>query len=139
MSSDLEQLQLAFAFHMVRELAGADAQLDRAELDWIRSTFPAGQLKAAGLIDVTGRTTPLFDELRHRALVELPDLLSPEQKLDLIELVTKASAADGVLAAEEADAIAAVARILGVPDDQWLGFLDGLLQSGLVERDATGW
>jgi uncharacterized tellurite resistance protein B-like protein len=139
MSSDLEQLQLAFAFHMVRELAGADAQLDQTELDWIRTTFPVAKLKAAGLVDVTGRATPLFDELRHRALSELPERLVPEQKLELIELIAKASAADGVLAAEEADAIAAVARILGVPDDQWLGFLEGLLQSGLVQRDATGW
>jgi uncharacterized tellurite resistance protein B-like protein len=139
MSSDLEQLQLAFAFHMVQELAGADAQLDQSELDWIRSTFPLARLKAAGLVDVTGRTTPLFDELRHRALGELPELLAPEQKLELVELIARASAADGVLAAEEADAIAAVARILEVPEDQWLGLLDGMVQSGLVERDATGW
>lgn len=138
MAADLEHLQLAFAYHMVCEVVGADATIDPVEFAWVRQTFPLTRLEELGLVDVDGKTTALFDDLRYQALTELPERLIPEQKLALVELVAKASAADGVLSPEEADTIAAVARILGVQQEHWMALLDDMLQSGALHRDATG-
>lgn len=137
MSADLESLQLAFAYHVVCEVIGADATIDPAELAWIHAMFPFDRLLERGLVDRHGKVTPLLDELRHQALIELPERLSADQKLSLVRIVAHASAADGVLAPEEADTIAAVARMLGVPDRLWLSMIDDLLRSGMITRDAT--
>lgn len=134
----LRQLQLAFAYHRVVELIGVDHQVDDAELAFLDATFPRDELRACGLLDGDGATTPRFADAVQTALTELPQLLTLGEKLALVELVAGASAADGVLVPEEADALAAVARTLGVDDAQWLGHLEALIATGRLRRDESG-
>ena len=138
MSDDLPRLKLAFAYHVITELVRADGQISDREVAFITATFPGTDLARAGFVDVEGRMTQTFVEARDRALVELQDRLSEGDKLVLIQQIADASAADGVLMPEEADALSAIAAILGVADRLWLDHLEGLIAGGTLRRDETG-
>lgn len=138
MPDDLDHLQLAFAYHAVSELLRADAHVAPPELAFLAARFPGERMAEAGFVDAAGRLTHAFEEARDLALVELPDRLPEARKLELIELIADASAADGVLAPEEADALSALARILGVEDRRWIEHLEALIEAGRLRRDATG-
>ena len=134
MPEDLDLLQLAFAWHAVSEVVRADTELARSELRWVAARFPETRLRDAGLVDADGRVTPTFATTRDRALARLPDELTAGQKLTLLETIADASAADGVLTPEEADAVARFARVLGLADQVWLDHLGRMS----VRRDETG-
>jgi uncharacterized tellurite resistance protein B-like protein len=138
MPYDLDRLQLAFAYRAVLDLVGADARIAGSELAFVAERFPLADLRAANFVDAEGVLTPEIERARRQAVAELPRLLTFAQKLALVELVADASAADGVLAPEEADALSRVARILGLEDRAWLEHLDRLIAAGRLHRDATG-
>lgn len=135
---DVKSLLLAFTYHLTRQIVGADEQVGAAEHDFLARTFPADAMTALGLLDTAGHCTPAFDAMRDEALRVLPQRLTPGEKLALVEVLVGAAAADGVLAAEEADALHGAARLLGVDDDAWASHLDGLIAGGRVVRDETG-
>jgi uncharacterized tellurite resistance protein B-like protein len=138
MPEDSRHLQVAFTYHLLLEVVRADGTVDGAELDWLERRFPLEGLREFGFVDSAGRLTAAFHEARDLARIELPDRLTVGEKLALLEVVAEASAADGVLTPEEADALAAVAEILGLPDADWRDHLDALVSSGRLRRDGTG-
>ncbi|MEQ1504081.1 MAG: hypothetical protein ABMB14_17695 [Myxococcota bacterium] len=138
MPDDPAHLQLAFAYLATLELVGADAHVGLEELAFVHRRFPLDRLVAAGFVDGDGRTTPALHEARARATLALPARLSLADKLALLALVADASAADGVLSPEEADALSALAQLLDVADAAWMGHLATLFASGALRRDATG-
>lgn len=138
MPDDLDDLQLAFAYHLAVELVSVDEAVETPELAFLGETFSRERLVAAGLVDPAGHVTPKFHECRDRALVELPGALDEDAKLRLIGVVADASAADGVLSPEEADALSAVARILQIDDRRWLDHVEAMIATGRLRRDATG-
>ena len=138
MAEDLLRLQLAFAYHMIEQVIGSDAETEREELRYLAEVFPPELLRDLGYEDADGARTEAFREARDLSLVELPERLTDGEKLGLLDLLVGASAADGVLTAEEADALGAAARILGIPDATWREHLAALLGSGRVRRDGSG-
>ena len=132
---DLQRLQLAFAYHMIEQVIGSDADLDGEEGAYLSEVFPRELLARLGFVDATGARTESFDEARDEALVELPERLTVGEKLGLVELLVGAAAADGLLTAQEVDAVSAAARMLGVGDAAWSEHLDGLLSGGGIRRD----
>lgn len=135
---DTEVLKLAFAYHMILQALGADAEFDPREQAWVERTFPRALLAGHGLLDASNRPTARFEEARDVALLELPDRLTGGEKLALLEVLVEACCADGVLAAEEADVLAAAAAMLGVRDDAWMAQLQEQLASGRLRRDGAG-
>ena len=81
-------------------------------------------------------TTPAFSTAR--GALPQPSSLDEVQKLQVMEVLVGAAAADGLLAAEESTALAHAARLLGVPDADWSSHLDQLIASGLLRRDDAG-
>jgi hypothetical protein len=138
MPDEVRRLQVAFTYHLLLEVVGSDGHVDGAELDYLEQVFPIDGLRSFGFVDGTGRLTRAFEEARDLALVDLPDVLTLGEKLGIVEIVAEASAADGLLTPEEADMLAAVARMLAIPDRAWREHLDGLLRSGRLRRDGTG-
>lgn len=136
--SDLRRLQVAFAFHMTREVLEVDSVVHPQEVRFLERAFPEETLRELGFVDADGRPTPALAEAAEAALLELPERLTLGEKLALLESLVEASAADGQLAAEEADALAAAARMLGIPADSWADHVAGLLASGALVRDASG-
>lgn len=135
---DTRRLQLAFTLHMADQILGSDLDLATAESEWIHATFPMPMLHATGFLGPDGQATPAFDEARDRALLELPQRLGTTEKLQIMEILVAAAAADGLLAAEEATALGHAAGLLGVDDATWGQHLEQLLASGSLRRDDAG-
>ena len=135
MPDDLQRLQLAFAYHMIEQVIGSDADLHGEEVAYLSDVFPRELLARLDFVDEAGTRTAAFDEARDLALVELPERLTLGEKLGLIELLVGACAADGLLTAQEVDALSATARMLGVGDAAWSEHLDELLEGGGIRRD----
>lgn len=136
MPDDLQRLQLAFAYHMIEQVIGSDADLHGEEVAYLSDVFPRELLARLHFLDEAGSRTAAFDEARDLALVELPERLTAGEKLGLVELLVGAAAADGVLTAEEVDALSAAARMLGLDDAAWSEHLDGLLGGGRIRRES---
>jgi uncharacterized tellurite resistance protein B-like protein len=128
----LEDLLLAFSFHMARQIVAADEATESAELTWLAERFPSALLRGAGFLDDAGADTDRFVELRERALVELPERLTLGEKLAVVEGLLEAIAADGLLKPEELDAIRSVADMLGVDAADWRPLLGDLFGTGRV-------
>lgn len=136
--ADVRRLQVAFAYHMVRQVLEVDADFALREQGFLEQHFPQASLRALGFLDDRGSPTAELEEACHQALVELPDLLTLGEKLSIMEQLVSATAADGVLAPEEVDALSAAARMLRVPEDVWVEHVEGLLDSGELRRDTSG-
>jgi hypothetical protein len=134
MPDDLQRLQLAFAYHMIEQVIGSDADFDEEEVGYLAEVFPPEMLVRLGFLDGSGARTAAFEDARDLALIELPERLTLGEKLGLIELLVGAAAADGLLTAGEVDALSATARMLGVSDAAWADHLDGLLSVGGIRR-----
>ena len=111
---DLQRLMLAFTLHMVREVLGADAVFTPEEIRFLHENFPEDLLVDCGFLSDSGHTTDAFEADRNLALVELPDMLTLDEKLTLIELLLRASAADTILQQEEQQVLYDAADALGV-------------------------
>lgn len=136
MADDLLRLQLAFTLHMADQILGSDAHIDDAERSWLHDRFPAAMLRETGFVDADGNLTGAYEEARDEALVALPEELPASGKWQIMEDLVNAAAADGILAAEEAQAIAHAALLLGVSDDDWSQHLAELEAAGTLKRDG---
>jgi hypothetical protein len=135
---DIRLLQLAFTIHMAEQILGSDLDVVDEEAAWLHATFPPEMLRQTGLLGVDGHRTAAYEEARDVALLELPDALSEGEKLAVMEVLVGAAAADGLLAAEEANALAHAARLLGVGDREWASHLEQLIAAGQLRRDDAG-
>ncbi|HHO50716.1 MAG TPA: hypothetical protein ENK18_07525 [Deltaproteobacteria bacterium] len=138
MSTNLNALQLAFAYDMIQRIIGSDTVVDSVELSFLDDTFPPDLLRTCGFIDARGRLTEAFTEARAEALEALPAGLTQGQKLALLDLLIEAAASDGVLAAEEADLLSEAAALLSLSDLAWREHLTSLLATGKIRRGDAG-
>lgn len=131
----LDQLKLAFTYHMVRRIVGADGDFKVAEEQWMNQLFPASDLESCGFLE--GRSfTPRFQEALQQAMAELPTRLDPPEKLELIETFLGATLADGTLQHTEGHVLLEAAQILGLSPAELDRHLDTLDDVGQVELDA---
>lgn len=138
MSDDHRRLQLAFAYHMARQIVTADQEFLAREQTFLDDQFPPDLMRALGFFDANHQPTPVLAETANEAISLLPDLLTLGEKLSVMEQLVQASAADGLLAPEEVDALAAAAAMLEIPDATWQDHVESLLKSGSLARDPSG-
>jgi len=134
----LLRLQLAFTLHMADQILGADAEIADEERTWLHERFPPEMLASTGFIDEHGHLTHAYEEARDEALIVLPDELPASGKWQIMEDLVHAAAADGLLVAEESDALAHAALLLGVSDRDWAQHLEELFAAGTLKRDGCG-
>ncbi len=138
MPTNVNVLQLAFAYAAILRMIGSDTVVAPRELAYLRDRFPDELLRTCGFLDETGQLTPAYGQALERAREELPVRLTEGQKLALMESLVEAAASDGVLAAEEADRLFAEARGLGLTDHAWRAHVDALIAAGRLHRDDAG-
>ena len=84
--SPIEQLQVAFAVYIAREIVAADGILDIDEMRLLMLVFPDRLMRNCRFLGPDTRLTEAY----HRAYVEavrvLPIILDTEQKLELVTL-----------------------------------------------------
>lgn len=127
--SPLEQLQIAFACSIAREIVAADGVLDIDEVRLLMLVFPDPLMRTCRFLGPDTRLTEAY----HRAYVEatriLPKVLDTEQKLDLITLFHQTCVVDGELHPSELAVLHAGARALGIAPDTVARHLAGLNRS----------
>lgn len=136
---DLDVLKLAFARHVLDQMARADAAVLPGEREVIERVAPTFGLQAAGLLDMAGKPTPAFHQARTQALERLPRELPKAAKLELVTAFLELAVVDGQIAREEGSLLWLAAELLGVSSSEFDAHLDTLTEHvGEVElEDAT--
>jgi len=114
-----EALKLAFSYHALEQIIGADGVLEPEEIAFLKGTFSDELMTEAGFFDAAGSRTPRYEQALEEALLELPDRLTLGEKLCLVELFVEATVADGVFRPVESQVLQQAAMTLGVTTDEW--------------------
>jgi uncharacterized tellurite resistance protein B-like protein len=115
---DLLQLKLAFAYHIVQRIVGADDKLARGEVKFLEQRFPAALLARTGFLSPEGTFTEHFQRATSEALIALPSRLNKEEKLGMIDLLFEATLADDEFHASEGKVLVHAARLLDLTTDE---------------------
>jgi uncharacterized tellurite resistance protein B-like protein len=126
----VSELKIALALHVAELIVDADHRLEDSEAVFLNEMFPPEVLAQAGFLDAMGSTTEKYAAARDEALAVLPELLSADEKLELITLFVHASAVDGEMDPRELAVMAQAATALGVPRDVYADHVTEVLDSG---------
>ena len=134
---ELGVLTLAFARHVLDEIARADATRTPEELALLEQLCPMERLRSAGLVDANDQFTPAWTEARAQALERLPRELSRSGKLTLLTSFFEMCVVDGHIDRDEGSMLFQTASLLGVRASELDAHLDTLTEHvGTVELDA---
>lgn len=134
---ELEVLVLAFARHVLDELARADSERTAEELALIEQICPVERLRAAGLIDAGGAFTPAWTDARAQALLRLPAELARDAKMALLESFFEMCVVDGHIDRDEGSMLFQTASLLGIRPSELDAHLDTLTEHvGMIELDT---
>lgn len=111
----LDRLRIAFAVRIAQRITEADGVLDATEVELLERCFPVSMLQRAGFLDARRALTPEVDTEFRRALVELPQVLTTTEKLELVTLFHRAAAVDGEMHTEELRVLEEGAAMLLLP------------------------
>lgn len=131
----LDQLKLAFAWHVAQRIVGADGDVQSTESGWLASNFPTSTLASSGFVDGSGAPTDVFEQALDEALRVLPTELTLAARLQLLETFLDASLADDELHHTEGGVLLEAAAMLGVTPQQLDAHLDTLDEVGSVDLD----
>ncbi len=130
----VERWKVAFAVFVARLIVDADGIVDFGELKLLAQAFPDDRLRSLGFLDDAGGYTRAYKQAYTEAIRELPDVLSLEDKLDLVTIFHRTCMADGELVQAELLVLREAAEALGVPLNVLSGHLDGLKSIRTVRR-----
>ena len=124
--SPIEQLQVAFAVRIARDIVAADGILDMDEMRLMMTVFPNRLMQKCRFVEDDTTLSRAY----HRAYVEstrvLPLVLDTEQKLALISLFHRACVVDGELHPAEMRVLKASGESLKIDPDRLRDHLLGL-------------
>lgn len=132
--SPVEQLQIAFAVRIARDIVAADGILDMDEMRLMMMVFPTRLMQKCRFIDDDTTLSRAY----YRAYVEstrvLPLVLDTQQKLALISLFHRACVIDGELHPAEMRVLEASAESLKIDADLLREHLLGLHREESTSR-----
>lgn len=131
--TSLDHLKLAFAWHIVRQIVGADGHLDPKEEKFLHRKFPEGALGAAGFVDDGGLPSDAFRAALGEAMIGLPETLDLEAKIDLLDTFMDATLADDEFHHEEGNLLVKASRLLGMSSSELNAWLDATREVGQLE------
>ena len=111
----LDRLRIAFAVKIAQRITDADGVLDVGEVELLARTFPTAVLQRAGFLDARNALTPEVEIVFRQALVELPQILTTAEKLELVTLFHRTASVDGDLHPEELRILEEGAAMLQLP------------------------
>ena len=132
-SPTLEQMKLAFCWHLARRIVQADTVVQVAESEWLQGRFPEQDLRDAGLIDDAGSESGAFNAILGQAMVDLPDVLDLQGKFEVLQALFDATLADAEFHHREGDALVNAGRLLGMSTTDIEAFLSSQSEVGDVE------
>lgn len=121
---DDDDLELAFQLHVADLVIAADLVTTSSEAAFVDRHFPRSLLEERGFVDpVTGARTPAFDDAAVEALSVLATRRTRAEKLDLLEACYKIAVVDRSFRLGEGAVVLMAARLLGLSDDDFDGFI----------------
>lgn len=123
----LDELKLAFTWHIVHQILGSDGVVCEAEQRFVKRTFPDLLLERSGFFTETGFTQRWQDALGE-ALLTLPTLSVPE-RVQIVDTLFKAAMADDQFEHAEGEILRRAARLIALQDEQVTQILEGLVTS----------
>jgi uncharacterized tellurite resistance protein B-like protein len=133
----LDELKLAFSYHIVNQILGSDGSVAPAEAKFLSTTFPAELLSRSGFVSSTGRFTPRWNEALGEALLRLPTLSVPE-RVQIIDTFFRAATADDEFLGVEAEVMRRAARLLGLHDEEFGQVLVNLVTHEVTLEETEG-
>ncbi|MEQ1507912.1 MAG: TerB family tellurite resistance protein [Myxococcota bacterium] len=130
-----EELELAFTYHLVNQIVGADGVVAPAEARFVSRTFPPSLLASSGFVGSNGLFTPRWTEALGEALLVLPER-SVEARVAIVETLFRAALADDEFLRAEASTIHRAARLLGLEDEAYAELVERLVTTE-VDLDST--
>jgi uncharacterized tellurite resistance protein B-like protein len=124
----LDQLKLAFSYHVVNQVLGADGAVVPAEAGFLARTFPPTVLERSGFVASDGRFTARWQHALGEALLQLP-ILPVAERVAIVDTLFDAALADDKLDVGETGIVLRAARLLGLREEQ---------VSALVARVRSG-
>ncbi|MEQ1505784.1 MAG: TerB family tellurite resistance protein [Myxococcota bacterium] len=134
------ELALAFQLHVADLVTSADLATTDNEQAAFDRNFPRETLLAAGFVDPDGARTPRLYDAAVEALATLPARLTVDQKLTLLDACWRIAVADRALRLGEGAVLLMAARLLGLSDAEFDGFLGGYpeaegLSAAVLDRE----
>lgn len=120
-----DELKLAFSYHIINQISGADGIIEPEEAKFLQRSFPGRMLVEARFV-AGGRFTRRWQEALGEALLVLP-ALPVRERLALVETFFRAAIADDHLAWAEADVVRRAARLLSLSEAEYGALLDHLV------------
>ena len=124
--SPLEQLQIAFAAQIARDIVSADRILDIDEVRLLMMVFPDALMRSCHFLTAGTELTDAFHRAYVEALRVLPRVLDLDRKLELVTLFHRTCVVDGELHPSELDVLRRAARTLEIDDVTLQAHLDTL-------------
>lgn len=131
----LDELKLAFSWHMVNQIVGSDGTVAPAEAKFLSHTFPKSVLEHSGFVSSTGEFTQRWNDALGEALLRLPEL-SAADRGSVIATFFQAAVADDDFQRVEADVIRRAARLLGLNGEEYADLVEALVTSE-VDLEST--
>jgi hypothetical protein len=113
----LDQLKLAFSYHVVNQILGSDGEVVPAEAGFLARTYPPTLLEQSGFVGSDGRFTERWQHALGEALLELPTLDTAE-RIAIVDVLFHAALADERFDVAEAGVVLRAARLLGLREEQ---------------------
>lgn len=132
MPYDDDDLELAFQLHVADLLVEADLVATEDEKALVERYFPLAVLRDRGFADETGARTPAFDDAAVEAMAVLPGRLERIAKLDLLEACYRLAVVDREFRIGEGSVLLMAARLLGLSDADFDGFLERKGSAGMT-------
>jgi hypothetical protein len=113
----LDQLKLAFSYHVVNQILGSDGEVVPAEAGFLARTYPPALLERSGFVAADGRFTDRWQHALGEALLQLP-VLAVEERIAIVDALFDAALADERFDVAEAGVVSRAARLLGLREEQ---------------------
>ena len=121
MEFELIRMKYAFAMQLAEQVIEADDVILKEEKEYFDLVFPEALLQKLALEDPKD-----VKVCYEKAVDELPERLDLEQKLEIFGLLLGASVADDFLEFREFGVLEASAKILGIPPEIMMDYIDGM-------------
>jgi uncharacterized tellurite resistance protein B-like protein len=132
----VDQLKLAFTYHIVNQILESDDEVVPAEARFLRRTFPQELFESSGFVDAEGKYTQRWQDALGEALLELPVQLSVAERLKVLETFYQAAVADDDFQYIEGNILVRAAKLLGLRPEQFTARLEQLIGTGSIDLPA---
>ncbi|MCB9669386.1 MAG: TerB family tellurite resistance protein [Alphaproteobacteria bacterium] len=129
----LDELKLAFTFHITNQILESDGTVAPEELAFLQKWFPEAVFRESRFIDAKGRYTSRWEDALGEALLQLPERLSVEERLDLLETFYRAAISDGDTQYIEGNILVRAARLLGLKPSQFTARVEAMFGTGSID------